>query len=195
MFTTVVVGIAHMGEMRDVGRIGPFARSSRLRSCRRCLVIGLIVVTVLKRGQASASPGDGRCKSVASYDRVVTPGARSTSSNVSRHHRRRLRARRCYSAAVLGAVRTCPAAAPGPRVHRLVEIIEDDVGRVVRRRGPSSCVWRRSVPSARWRSPWAGKLRPRVARGAGQADGGRLHHLRGLRLHRPRCDRARHGFQ
>src|SRR5437764_618319 len=50
IFTTVVVGIAHMGEMRDVGRIGLRALIYFEVVSTIALVIGLIVVTVLQPG-------------------------------------------------------------------------------------------------------------------------------------------------
>lgn len=50
VFTTVVVGIAHMGEMKDVGRIGLRALVYFEVVSTLALVIGLIVVTVLKPG-------------------------------------------------------------------------------------------------------------------------------------------------
>src|SRR5260221_4954709 len=50
VFTTVVVGIAHMGAMRDVGRIGFRALVYFEVVSTVALVIGLVVVTVLKPG-------------------------------------------------------------------------------------------------------------------------------------------------
>lgn len=50
VFTTVVVGIAHMGEMKDVGRIGLRALVYFEVVSTLALVIGLVVVTVLKPG-------------------------------------------------------------------------------------------------------------------------------------------------
>jgi aerobic C4-dicarboxylate transport protein len=50
VFTTVVVGIAHMGAMKDVGRIGLRALIYFEVVSTIALVIGLIVVTVLKPG-------------------------------------------------------------------------------------------------------------------------------------------------
>src|SRR3954468_11858020 len=50
VFTTVVVGIAHMGAMKDVGRIGLRALVYFEVVSTLALVIGLIVVTVLKPG-------------------------------------------------------------------------------------------------------------------------------------------------
>src|SRR5262247_4392755 len=50
VFTTVVVGIAHMGAMKDVGRIGLRALIYFEVVSTIALVIGLIVVTVLRPG-------------------------------------------------------------------------------------------------------------------------------------------------
>jgi aerobic C4-dicarboxylate transport protein len=50
VFTTVVVGIAHMGAMKDVGRIGLRALIYFEVVSTVALVIGLIVVTLLKPG-------------------------------------------------------------------------------------------------------------------------------------------------
>jgi aerobic C4-dicarboxylate transport protein len=50
VFTTVVVGIAHMGAMKDVGRIGLRALIYFEVVSSLALAIGLVVVTVLKPG-------------------------------------------------------------------------------------------------------------------------------------------------
>src|SRR3954452_14713262 len=50
VFTTVVVGIAHMGAMKDVGRIGLRALIYFEVVSSLALVIGLVVVTVLRPG-------------------------------------------------------------------------------------------------------------------------------------------------
>src|SRR3954463_9383090 len=50
VFTTVVVGIAHMGAMKDVGRIGLRALAYFEIVSTAALGIGLIVVTILKPG-------------------------------------------------------------------------------------------------------------------------------------------------
>ena len=50
VFTTVVVGIAHMGEMKDVGRIGLRALVYFEVVSTIALAIGLVVVTVLQPG-------------------------------------------------------------------------------------------------------------------------------------------------
>ena len=51
VFTTVVVGIAHMGAMKDVGRIGLRALIYFEVVSTLALVIGLVVVNVLKPGR------------------------------------------------------------------------------------------------------------------------------------------------
>src|SRR3954451_7238192 len=50
VFTTVVVGIAHMGAMKDVGRIGLKALLYFEAVSSLALLIGLLVVTLLKPG-------------------------------------------------------------------------------------------------------------------------------------------------
>jgi aerobic C4-dicarboxylate transport protein len=50
VFTTVVVGIAHMGAMKDVGRIGLRALLYFEVVSTAALIIGLVVVSVLKPG-------------------------------------------------------------------------------------------------------------------------------------------------
>jgi aerobic C4-dicarboxylate transport protein len=68
VFTTVVVGIAHMGEMRDVGRIGLRALVYFEVMSSVALVIGLIVVTVLQPGHGVGfDPATADLKSVAAY--------------------------------------------------------------------------------------------------------------------------------
>jgi len=61
IFTTIVVGIAHMGEMREVGRIGLRAFIYFEVVSTLALVIGLVVVNVLQPGaglQVAATPAD-----------------------------------------------------------------------------------------------------------------------------------------
>ena len=115
VFTTVVVGIAHMGAMKDVGRIGLRALVYFEVVSTIALAIGLIVVTVLQPGAASASIRRPRIVSaVSAYTtRVAAPEHRRFSAERhSRHGRRRLRARRgAAGAAVRGAVRPGAAAA------------------------------------------------------------------------------------
>jgi aerobic C4-dicarboxylate transport protein len=68
VFTTVVVGIAHMGEMRDVGRIGLRALVYFEVMSSVALVIGLIVVTALQPGRGVGfDPATADLKSVAAY--------------------------------------------------------------------------------------------------------------------------------
>ena len=68
VFTTVVVGIAHMGEMRDVGRIGLRALIYFEVVSTVALVIGLIVVTVLQPGAGVGfNPATADVSAVASY--------------------------------------------------------------------------------------------------------------------------------
>jgi aerobic C4-dicarboxylate transport protein len=68
VFATVVVGIAQMGAMKDVGRIGLRALLYFELVSTAALVIGLLVVTVLKPGSGlalTASPAD--VEAIAAY--------------------------------------------------------------------------------------------------------------------------------
>ena len=68
VFTTVVVGIAHMGEMKDVGRIGLRALVYFEVMSTVALIIGLVVVTVLQPGAGVGfDPATADVSSVAAY--------------------------------------------------------------------------------------------------------------------------------
>jgi len=127
VFTTVVVGIAHMGEMKDVGRIGLRALVYFEVVSSIALVIGLIVVTVLQPGAGVGfNPATADVSSVAAYttasqhlstvefilnvipDTIVGGFARGEVLQV-------LLFSVLFGLALLRL---------GPRVHRLVEIIE-----------------------------------------------------------------------
>jgi aerobic C4-dicarboxylate transport protein len=126
VFTTVVVGIAHMGAMRDVGRIGLRALVYFEVVSSLALVIGLIVVSVLKPGAGVGfDPATADTSAVAAYttasshlsttefllnvipDSVVGGFARGEVLQV-------LLFSVLFGLALLRL---------GPRVHRLVEII------------------------------------------------------------------------
>src|SRR4051794_2935057 len=68
VFTTVVVGIAHMGEMKDVGRIGLRALVYFEVVSSLALIIGLIVVSVLQPGAGVGfNPATADAGSIAAY--------------------------------------------------------------------------------------------------------------------------------
>jgi aerobic C4-dicarboxylate transport protein len=68
VFTTVVVGIAHMGAMKDVGRIGLRALVYFEVVSTIALVIGLVVVTVLQPGAGLGfDPATADLQAVAQY--------------------------------------------------------------------------------------------------------------------------------
>ncbi len=68
VFTTVVAGIAHMGEMRDVGRIGLRALVYFEVVSTLALVIGLVVVTILQPGAGVGfDPARADVNSVSAY--------------------------------------------------------------------------------------------------------------------------------
>ena len=127
VFTTVVVGIAHMGEMKDVGRIGLRALVYFEVVSTLALIIGLIVVTVLKPGSGVGfDPATADVSSVKAYtsasehlstvdfvlnvipDTIVGGFARGEVLQV-------LLFSVLFGLALLRL---------GPKVHRLVEIIE-----------------------------------------------------------------------
>jgi aerobic C4-dicarboxylate transport protein len=77
VFTTVVVGIAHMGAMRDVGRIGFRALLYFEVVSTVALVIGLVVVTILRPGEGVGfNPATADLSSVSAY----TSGAQHLST-------------------------------------------------------------------------------------------------------------------
>ena len=127
VFTTVVAGIAHMGEMRDVGRIGLRALIYFEAVSTVALLIGLVVVTVLQPGVGVGfDPATADTSSVAAYttasqhlstvdfvlnvipDTIVGGFARGEVLQV-------LLFSVLFGLALLRL---------GPRVHRLVEVIE-----------------------------------------------------------------------
>src|SRR5947208_16454696 len=68
VFTTVVVGIAHMGAMKDVGRIGLRALLYFEVVSSLALIIGLIVVSVLQPGAGvNFNPATADAAAVAQY--------------------------------------------------------------------------------------------------------------------------------
>src|SRR6185295_18431380 len=68
VFTTVVVGIAHMGAMKDVGRIGLRALLYFEVVSTAALIIGLVVVTLLKPGAGVGfDPATADINSVRQY--------------------------------------------------------------------------------------------------------------------------------
>jgi aerobic C4-dicarboxylate transport protein len=68
VFSTVVVGIAHMGAMREVGRIGIRALLYFEAVSTLSLVIGMVVVNVLQPGRGlTLDPANLDMKAVASY--------------------------------------------------------------------------------------------------------------------------------
>jgi aerobic C4-dicarboxylate transport protein len=68
VFTTVVVGIAHVGAMKDVGRIGLRALIYFEAVSTLALIIGLVVVSVLKPGVGvNFNPATADVSSVSNY--------------------------------------------------------------------------------------------------------------------------------
>src|SRR4249919_2446534 len=68
VFTTVVVGIAHMGAMKDVGRIGLRALVYFEIVSTLALAIGLIVVSILQPGRGVGfDPAAADLTSVSAY--------------------------------------------------------------------------------------------------------------------------------
>ena len=81
IFSTVVVGIAKMGDMKSVGRIGVRALIYFEVVSTIALVIGLVVVNVCSPAPASMPiPADLDAKAVAAYtEHRAAPDARSSS--------------------------------------------------------------------------------------------------------------------
>src|SRR4029077_13693818 len=68
VFSTVVVGIAHMGAMREVGRIGLRALLYFEAVSTLALVIGMVVVNVLQPGSGlTIDPASLDMKTVSTY--------------------------------------------------------------------------------------------------------------------------------
>ncbi len=169
VFTTVVVGIAHMGAMKDVGRIGLRALIYFEVVSTIALVIGLVVVTVLQPGGGVGfDPATADVSSVAAYttasqhlstvdfllnvipDTIVGAFARGEVLQVL-----------LFSVLFgLALLRLGPRVRPPRRGHR------DGVGRRCSTSSASSCGWRRSARSARWRSPSAATASGRWSRSA-----------------------------
>lgn len=127
VFTTVVVGIAHMGEMKDVGRIGLRALVYFEVVSSLALIIGLVVVTVLKPGVGlNFDPASADLASVSTY----TAGAQHLSTidfvlNVIPDTIVGGFARGEVLQVLLFSVLFGLALLRlGPRVHRLVDVIE-----------------------------------------------------------------------
>lgn len=127
VFTTVVVGIAHMGEMKDVGRIGLRALVYFEVVSSLALVIGLVVVTVLRPGAGlNFDPASADLNAVSAY----TSGAQHLSTidfvlNVIPDTIVGGFARGEVLQVLLFSVLFGLALLRlGPRVHRLVELIE-----------------------------------------------------------------------
>src|SRR3954471_287039 len=68
VFSTVVVGIAHMGAMREVGRIGLRALLYFEAVSTLALIIGLVVVNILQPGgRLTIDPATLDMKTVSAY--------------------------------------------------------------------------------------------------------------------------------
>ena len=199
VFTTVVVGIAHMGAMKEVGRIGLRALLYFEVVSTLALVIGLVVVNVLQPGSgltidpATARHEGGR-RATPSASKALTHD-RLPPQHHSRHRRRRLRARRDPAgAAVLGAVRARARCRSARRVAPLVALLSIScrdalfaiVG-IIMRLAPIGAFGAMAFT--------VGRYGIGIAALARQADGRRVRHLPAVRLRRARRDRrASTGF-
>ena len=73
VFTTIVVGLAQMGEMKEVGRIGLRATIYFETISNVALVIGMVVVNVLQPGVGlKVTPTEADIKAAASYGAAAT---------------------------------------------------------------------------------------------------------------------------
>src|SRR3954469_17860256 len=72
IFTTVVVGIAKMGDMKEVGRVGLKALFYFEAVSTLALVIGLVVINVVRPGAGiNADPRTLDTKGIATYTEVA----------------------------------------------------------------------------------------------------------------------------
>lgn len=110
IFCTVVLGIAHVGDLKSVGRIGVKALIYFEAVTTFALLFGLLVGNLAKPGRAfTSTPGPWRPGPTPSRRRPTTGSCRTPSSSCSASsliHRLGLRRKRLASGAVLrGAVR------------------------------------------------------------------------------------------
>ena len=156
VFGTVVVGIAQMGDMKEVGRIGLRALVYFEVVSTLALVIGLVVVNVLQ-------PGAGSTRSRRRSTPTPSPRTRRAPQHLTHrrlhaeHHpddgRRRVRdGRHPAGAALLGAVRSGAAARSATRGSRWSSLIDQLPHALFGDRRHHHDASRRSARSARWRS-------------------------------------------
>ena len=113
IFVVVVSGIAQVGDMRTVGRIGLKALIYFEGLTTFCLLFSLVVVQFVKPGEGVARANAQQAETIAQ----IQPGAcrlhlRLSAAHGARQFRRRLRERRRAAGAGAGAsVRHRPAAA------------------------------------------------------------------------------------
>ena len=128
VFTTVVVGIAQMGAMKEVGRIGLRALIYFEVTTVLALAIGLVVVDVMQPGRGVGfDPGDRRPERGRRVHRrrAAAAGHRRVPAQHHSGHRRRRASRgetccRCCCSRCSSAWRCCKM---GPRAAPLVELI------------------------------------------------------------------------
>ena len=169
IFGTVVVGIAKMGDMKNVGRIGLTALIYFEIVSTLALIIGLIVINLVQPGAGiNADPATLDASSVKAY---ASSAAGSDCDRVpDEHHsgngRGRVRERGDPAGAVLlGPVwpRASPLRREGPRPGRHHRRSH---ARALRRCRPHHAGRARSAPSAQWRSPSASTASARCSRSA-----------------------------
>ena len=190
VFTTVVVGIAQMGAMKDVGRIGLRALVYFEVVSTLALGIGLVVVNAAAAGRRHRlRSGDGRRRRRRRlHDRRRS--SCSTDRFPAQHHpghrRRRVRARRrAAGAAVRRALRPGAAAgwaARGAGWSSILAAASDalfDVVGMIMRLAPIGAFGAMAFT--------VGRYGVGIARLARPADGRRLLHLRAVRLRRARA--------
>ena len=189
MFATIVVGIAQMGEMQDVGRIGLRAFLYFEVVSTLALVIGLVVVNVLQPGAGlHVDPSAADVKAVGRLRRAAAQAGGTVAFllNVIPTTVVDAFARGDILQVLLVSMLVRHRAPRAGRARRSAGARRSTSCRTrCSRSSASSCGWRRSAPSARWRSPSAATAIG-IAALARQADGRRLPDLPAVHRHRAR---------
>ena len=155
IFCTVVHGIASMEDMKKVGRVGLKALIYFEVVTTLALIVGLVVVNVLQ-------PGAGMNVDLGAIDTKIDPGLhhqggpaehrRISAPHHSQHGGRRVCRRRNPAGAVLRHPVRVRAAHAGRARQALSSISSTPYRTRCSTSSASSCGWRRSALSARWRS-------------------------------------------
>ena len=154
VFTTVVVGIAHMGAMKDVGRIGLRALIYFEVVSTIALVIGLIVVNLLQPGRGVGLIPQPRMSArwrstTASHQLSTTEFLLNVIPDTVAGAFARGDVLQVLLFAVLFGLALLQLARASSGWSGIIAMMSDGPSRWL----ASSCGWRRSARSARWHSP------------------------------------------